>query len=130
MVNPKVVTRLKSGKTNGEFSLIELLVALAVLSIAGMALLNAVQTSTRTTSVLESRGIAQIAADNILNERLARTGALAEDSGTYEIAERAYDWSLEIEVTTDEALARVTLVLTDLADGREAARLVTFTRRQ
>lgn len=112
------------------FSLIELLVALAVLSIAGMALLNAVQTSTRTTSVLESRGIAQIAADNILNERLARTGALVEDSGTYEIAERAYDWSLEIEATTDEALARVTLVLTDLADGREAARLVTFTRRQ
>lgn len=112
------------------FSLIELLVALAVLSIAGMALLNAGQTSTRTTAVLESRGVAQIAADNILNERLARSGALAEDSGTYEIARRTYDWSLEIDATTDAALARVTLVLTDDADGREAARLVTFARRQ
>lgn len=119
------MTSPKSG-----FSLIELLVALAVLSISGMALLNAVQTSTRTTAVLESRSLAQITAENVLNERLARSGPLAEDSGRYEIARREFDWSLDIEPTTDEALARVTLTVTDIADGREAARIETFTRRR
>ena len=79
------------------FSLIELMVALAVLSIAGLALLNAVQQSTRTTAILESRSLARLAADNILNERLARSGALAEDNGRYEIAHRVYNWSLVIE---------------------------------
>ncbi|HAQ36098.1 MAG: type II secretion system protein GspI [Maricaulis sp.] len=120
---------MTAGSKSG-FSLIELMVALAVLSIAGMALLNAVQQSTRTTAILESRSLARIAADNILNERLARSGALTEEDGHYEIAHRTYDWSLSIEPTTDEALARVVVTVNDEADGREAARLVTFTRRQ
>lgn len=111
------------------FSLIEMLAALAVLAIAGVALMNALTTSVRAASLAEDAALAGLAAENILSEQLAtaRGAAPGDRSGPYEIAGRRFDWRLETEPAGDPGLSRITLVV-DTETGREAARLVTFMR--
>lgn len=114
------------------FSLVEMLVALSVLSIAGLALMNATRESVRTGSILEDRSLAALAADNILNEQLALASggtALTADAGSYEIAGRSYGWDLAISRTQDEALDRIVLTLSDAQTGRVLHDVTTFRRR-
>lgn len=111
------------------FSLIEMLVALAVLSISGLALLNATQQATRGAQIIESRSLAALAAENILNtELIERAGqTLVSDSGHYTLAGRSYDWTLVVLPTTDTGLVRVELsVEEEGGDGRHS--ILTFRR--
>lgn len=114
-------------KTSG-FSLIEMLAALAVLAIAGMALTNAMTTSVRAAGFSQQVGLAGLAADNVLALNLAGEDgqALRDRTGVYEMAGRRYDWRLDVEETTDPQLSRVTLVLEQ--EQRERARRTTFVR--
>lgn len=111
------------------FSLIEMLAALAVLAIAGVALMNALTTSVRAATLAEDAALAGLAAENILSEQLAmaRGQAPGDRSGPYQIAGRRYDWRLETGPAGDPGLSQVTLVV-ETETGREAARLVTFVR--
>jgi len=96
------------------FSLVEMLAALAILAMSGVALMNALTTSTRAASLSEQMTLAQLAAQNVLSEQLLEVDQpLRARSGAYDLAGRSYDWILEIEATDQPSLVRVRLVMSD-----------------
>jgi general secretion pathway protein I len=111
------------------FSLVEMLAALAVLSIAGLALLNAMTTGVRAASLAQESALAGLAADNILALQIAGEGGqgLRARTGTYDLAGVQYAWRLSLDRAPGGGLDQVTLVLE--RDDREAARRVTWVRR-
>jgi len=114
------------------FSLVEMLAALMVLSVAGVALVNAVGQTSRSAALARDKAVAQVAASNILNQLIidAAGRPVAEDDGVYEVAGRSFDWSLEVEATADPGLSRLTLELLDAETGAFAHELITFERRE
>lgn len=119
----------ESNHSQAGFSLVEMLAALAVLAVAGLALMNAMTTGVRAAGLAQETALAGLAADNVLALQIAREGgqALRDRSGRYELAGLDYEWRLAIEAAPGGRLDQVTLVLEH--DGREAARRVTFVRR-
>ncbi|MFP4519600.1 MAG: type II secretion system minor pseudopilin GspI [Oceanicaulis sp.] len=111
------------------FSLIEMLAALAVLAIAGVALMNALTTGVRAAALAEDAALAGLAADNLMAREIAeaRGAPPGARSGPYEIAGRVFEYRLEAAPSGDPGLTRLTLTVA-AEDGREAARRVTFLR--
>lgn len=87
------------------FSLIELLVAMAVFALAVLALLNLSGESTRTAAHVEERVLAGIVAQNLAAEAmLADAGALAAPAGGIEeLGGRRWRWLREPEALDDGA---------------------------
>ena len=112
------------------FSLVEMLAALAILAVAGLALMNAMTTGVRAAGLAQETALAGLAADNILALQMAGEGgpSLRARSGVYELAGVRYDWRLSIDAAPGASLDQVTLVLE--REDREAARRVTFVRRR
>ena len=102
--------RLQSG-----FSLIEMLAALTILALAGVALMNALTTSTRAAALAREMTLAQIAAQNLLSEQILDSdpGQMRERTGEYELGGQAFAWALEIESTGQPDLVRLRLVISD-----------------
>ncbi|PIW30059.1 MAG: type II secretion system protein GspI [Rhodobacterales bacterium CG15_BIG_FIL_POST_REV_8_21_14_020_59_13] len=111
------------------FSLIEILVALSILAIAGMALMAATQQSTRGAQIIASRSVLALAGENVLNSELIEQSghALVSTSGQYEMAGQIFDWSLSILPTPDAGLLRVQLDIAEVTGGR-THQIVTFRR--
>jgi len=96
------------------FSLVEMLAALAILAISGVALMNAMTTSTRAAQLTQDLTLAQITAQNMLSEQLINDRApLRERRGNYELGGRSFIWTLEIETTSQPNLVRLRLVVAD-----------------
>jgi len=110
------------------FTLIEMMMALAVLAIAGLALMNMTQATTRNTGAVEERALAMLAAENILNTELLRPGRPQSRSGAYELAGGEYDWTLDVSATDDAGLLRLHLEVREAGSGRLGAELDTFRR--
>lgn len=112
------------------FSLVEMLAALMVLSIAGVALMNAVGQAASSANLARERALAQAAAQNVFNTLILEAGgaALTERGGDYEMAGRRWSWDLELEETADPGLQRVTLELSDAQTDAFAHSLTTFQR--
>lgn len=91
------------------FSLIELLVALAVFSLAVMALLNLAGESTRVAASLEERVLAGVVADNRAVEALAPEEppqpGLSE--GVEQAGGREWRWIRSVTATPDPDIIRV-----------------------
>ena len=96
------------------FSLVEVLAALAILALSGVALMNALTTSTRAAFESRQMTLAQIAAQNVLSEQLLEVRQpLRERSGIYTLSEREFEWSLEIDNTYQPNLVLVRLIVSD-----------------
>lgn len=96
------------------FSLVEVLAALAILALSGVALMNALTTSTRAAFESRQMTLAQIAAQNVLSEQLLEVRQpLRERSGIYTLSEREFEWSLEIDNTDQPNLVLVRLIVSD-----------------
>lgn len=110
------------------FSLVEMLVALGVLSIAGLALMNAMTTGVRAATLAQDTALAGIAADNILGLQIVgeRGQSLRSRTGSYALGAAQYEWTLEVERAGGTPLDRVTLIVTQ--DERELVRRTTFVR--
>lgn len=118
-----------TARSQSGFSLVEMLAALAVLSLAGLALMNAVTASGRSAIIAQERTLAGLAADNVMNIAMLEAHPMrgVEDArGVYTLAGTEYAWQIEVEPTPDPALRRVTLVVSD--DRGPAAELTSFTR--
>lgn len=95
------------------FSLLELLVALAVFALVVLALLNLSGESVRTAVVVEERTLAAVVADNrAVESALLPLDALrAARTGRDELGGRRWRWTRTLVPTDDAALVRVEIAV-------------------
>ncbi|WP_374515512.1 type II secretion system minor pseudopilin GspI [Brevundimonas sp.] len=90
------------------FSLVELLVALAVFSLAAMALLNLSGENTRSAARVEDRTLGGVVAENLAVEAAVTPGlAEGESAGVANLADRSWAWTRTVAATDDPDLLRV-----------------------
>jgi general secretion pathway protein I len=107
------------------FTLIEMLVALSVLSLAALALIRLEGATLRTTADLRTRTLGQVVTRNLAVETLTDPSApaLGTTSGQVVNGGLTWRWSKASERTGDDRLARVTISVSDTT-GRRAGSLV------
>lgn len=93
------------------FTLLEVLVALAIFALVAASVLTASARSVGTAARLEDKTLAMWVADNRLAElQLAETPpADGRDQGQVEFAGRRWQWQSEIQATSEPAMRRVSL---------------------
>jgi general secretion pathway protein I len=106
------------------FTLIETLVALAIFSLAALALLRLEGATLSSTSVLSDRAVGQIVVRNLAVQVMtdARAPALGDANGTVINAGRTWRWVRQTKQTDDARILRVDLAVTDDA-GRQSGAL-------
>ncbi|RKQ96171.1 MULTISPECIES: type II secretion system minor pseudopilin GspI [Maricaulis] len=114
--------------TDAGFSLIEMMTALAIVAIAGLALMNLTRTTTQNTAAVETRALAALAAENLLNTEWLRADAPEARSGRYELGGVSYDWRTRIAQTGEAGLVRIHIELTESGQDQVLASLDTFRR--
>ena len=110
------------------FSLIEMLVALAVFALAVLGLLNLAGESTRTAVAIEERVLAAVVADAVAVEAaVVDARALVEDAqGDEDAGGRAWQWSRTSAPTADPSLLRVDIRVSPPGEARIAAEVSLF----
>lgn len=112
-------------RADAGFSLVEMLAALVVLAIAGLALVQALTQSARAATLAEDRALAALAAENVLADwRLERTGPPRDASGQYVFAGRDFAWRIAVSPTPEAGLVVVSL---EIAPAGRFTRGSTFT---
>jgi len=98
---------------DGGFTLLEMLVALAIFSLAGLALVRLQAVSVRTAGDLDARVLAQITARNLAFERLTDPlpPARGNSEGDVVNAGRTFHWKQSIGSTLDPRLLEVTVTV-------------------
>ena len=93
------------------FTLLEVLVALAIFAMVAASVLTASARSLQTAARLEDKTLAMWIADNRLTElQLAEVSAgEGRDQGELEFAGRRWQWQSEIQATSEPRMRRVTL---------------------
>jgi general secretion pathway protein I len=117
-----------SGREEG-FTLIEMMVALAVFSLAALALLRLEGATVSTTATLQEQAIAQIVARNIAVEALSdpQPPAFGRSGGEAVNAGRKWRWSRLVGRSPEPRIQQIEIHVTS-DRGPEAARLVIFRR--
>jgi general secretion pathway protein I len=105
------------------FTLIETLVALAVLAMSAVALLATTQAHIARIAGLEARAAAGWAAENYLAEV---TLGLPPAAAPPPILGFAFELSAEVTATTDPDVQKLVINAAGVADGRSLARLTGF----
>ncbi|WP_298095273.1 type II secretion system minor pseudopilin GspI [Brevundimonas sp.] len=104
------------------FTLMEALVALTILAIAGTGLVRATEAHVDQVDGIQQRTIAQWVAENRLIELELDPANLAEGSERVEMLGRNWDVSVDVDATEDPELAKVTISVA--ADGTDSAAAV------
>ena len=112
----------------GGFTLIEVLIALAVLAISMVALVQAGGTRADHVAYLRDRTLASwIAADRITELRLEdEWPGEGTRNGEYEMADRTWLWRAEISATPEPAIRRVEVAVRLDEDGEPVARIAGY----
>lgn len=115
-------------KTPRGFSLVEMLVAVAVLSLVALALLNLAGENTRTALVVEERVLAGIVADNRAVEAMLSTPAelATQDAGTESAGDREWRWTRTVHRTGADAVVRIDIDVLPAGEERVAAEAHVF----
>src|SRR3546814_14845283 len=113
------------------FSLIEMLVAVAVLSLVALALLNLAGENTRTALVVEENVLAGIVADNrAVDAMRAAPGELsAHAEGTESAGDRGWRWTRPASATDLDATVRVDVAVLAVGVVGIAAAAIAFRTR-
>ena len=94
------------------FSLVELLVALAVFALVVVALLNLSGGSTRTALQIETRALAGIVAENLAVEAMtAPSLPVGETSGQVDLAGQAWRWRRIVTGTEVPGMGRIDIAV-------------------
>ena len=106
------------------FTLIETLVALAIFSLAALALLRLEGATLSSTAVLTDRAVGQIVVRNLAVEVMTdnRAPPVGETSGTVVNAGRTWRWARLTKQTDDLRIVRIDLTVVDDA-GRSSGAL-------
>lgn len=106
------------------FTLIEMLVALAVFGLAAMALLNLSGENTRSAARVETRTLGGVVAENLAVEA-ATLPVIGEGTtdGQVELAGRRWRWTRVVSNTGTAGLLRIDIRVSD-AEGQAAERVL------
>ena len=109
------------------FTLIEMMVALAIFSLAALALLRLQGGTLKSTTRLQSGIVAGIVARNVVVEALTERDppAFGRSSGAEQNGGRAWTWTRVVGRTGEARLQQVTVTVAD-ETGRQAASLTAF----
>lgn len=110
---------MRSDSARG-FTLLEVLVALAVLALAMAALVRTASQETRSLADERERTLAQwVAANAIAETRLATPlPSSGERSGEVEMGGRRWRWDLRISMATDDGIRRLDVVVRPAQDSQ------------
>jgi len=90
------------------FTLVELLVALAVFSLAAMALLNLAGENTRSAARVDDRVMGGVVAENLAVEAaIAPSISEGESNGRVPLGGRQWQWSRTVAATDDADIVRI-----------------------
>lgn len=106
------------------FTLIELMVALAVFSLVALTLLKLQGAIVRNSGEIEGRAVGQIVAHNLAVQLLTdpRAPAVGEEQGSEVNAGQTWRWVRSTAATADPKLVRIDIAVLD-PSGRPAGRL-------
>lgn len=106
-------------KRSAGFTLLEVLVALAIFALVAASVLSATSRSLQTAARLEEKTLAMWIADNHLVELqlAASTPAEGRDQGELEFAGRRWQWQSEVDATSEPRMRRVSLWVAPYAQG-------------
>jgi general secretion pathway protein I len=109
-------------ESDAGFTLIEVLVAMAIFSLAALALLRLQGAALATTARLDERAIAGIVAQNLAAEALLAPQApsFGTSSGEEANGGRAWRWTQSVNRTPDPRLQRIEIAVT-MPDGSVVA---------
>ena len=116
--------RASDGSTG--FTLMEALVALAILAIASVGLLRATEAHTDTVRGLQTRAVAQWVAENRLVELGLQTPPVVATVQTVEMLDRLWTVRVEVKPSEDPDLALVNVAVSPQGARQPAARLTGF----
>jgi len=103
----------------GGFTLLEVLIALAIFAMVAASVLTATARSLQTASRLEEKTLAMWIADNRLAELQLSKSPVADgrEQGEVEFAERRWQWQSEVLATSEADMRRVTLWVAPAEQG-------------
>ena len=110
------------------FSLIEMLVAMAVFGLVALALLNLAGENTRSAVVIEERVLAGVVADNRAVEAMLASPAqlAAKSAGTESAGDRDWRWTRTVSPTDMDAIVRIDITVMPIGEDRIAAEASVF----
>ncbi|MBB6122701.1 type II secretion system minor pseudopilin GspI [Sphingobium subterraneum] len=125
------MTERRGASPQHGFTLIEMLVALAVFALAALALLRLQAVSLRTASELDERQMAQIVAHNLMVERLTDPALppLGQRQGDSQNGGRRWHWTESVSAGGAPDVVRVDVVVEAQGSGSSRATL-SFLRGQ
>ena len=108
--------------SNNGFTLIEVMLAMAIFSIAGVALLGTANTNFTNMSLLEEKMLASWVASNQLVEgKLARQWPPQNNKkGTQELSEHKWSWTQRVVKTADDNMRAVYIDVRKKAEDEKA----------
>jgi|688.fasta_scaffold204313_4 general secretion pathway protein I len=110
------------------FTVLEMLVAMAILSLGAVALLNLAGENTRTAAALRTRLFASIVADNRAIEAIASAmpPSVGAESGVEMAGGEAWRWTRRVTRAADSDILRVTVTVSPPQSNRTASEVVVF----
>ena len=111
----------KSHDASRGFTLIEMMVALAVFSLAALALIRLEGATIRGASILDSTLTAQMVARNVAIEAMtdARAPTIGIAKGVEQNGGRAWNWTRETRPTGDSRIVRIDVEVMDAGGSRK-----------
>jgi len=112
------------------FTLIEVLAALVIFSVAMMGLVSMNVQSARTVQLVNEQTLAGIVADNVIvDARLDKDVKVGGTSGEETARGRAFEWTQEIATTDVENFFKITVKVTKENDSQVLIERVAFRSR-
>jgi general secretion pathway protein I len=110
------------------FTLVEVLVALSVMSIAVLALLNVQGASATVSSGMRDRLLAEIVAGNVLVEAVAMPGDLVggQTSGNTTAAGQPWYWTRTVSTTSERDIQRIVVAVRGAPEDSATAVVTAF----